>query len=116
VGIFCIAIVIKAVANWAKSKMPLSFDQQKLLFKECPESDVKKGTSQICAPLLCLFFGCDLMVMENEDILQGIANGTVCKFRKEVLKQGAELDKIKMYDYWIQAVETNNIEYIEVEW
>jgi hypothetical protein len=32
------------------------------------------------APLLCLFFGCDLMVMENEDVLQGIANRMVCKF------------------------------------
>jgi hypothetical protein len=34
----------------------------------------------MCAPLLCLFYGCDLMVTENEDVLQGIANGTVCKF------------------------------------
>jgi hypothetical protein len=71
------AIVIKAVANWAKSKTPLSFDQRKVLFEECPESDEKKGTSQVCAPLLCFFFGCDLMVTENEDVLQGIANGTV---------------------------------------
>jgi dimeric dUTPase (all-alpha-NTP-PPase superfamily) len=26
------------------------------------------------------------MVTENEDVLQGIANRTVCKFRKVVLK------------------------------
>jgi hypothetical protein len=37
------AIVIKAVANWAKSKKTLSFDQRKLIFKECPELDVKKA-------------------------------------------------------------------------
>jgi hypothetical protein len=71
----------------------------------------------MCAPpLLCLFYGCELMVTENEDVLQGIANGTVCKFRKLVLKQGAELEKINMYNYWVHAVGTDNIEYIEVEW
>jgi hypothetical protein len=68
----------------------------------------------MCAPLLCLFFGCDLMVTENENILQGIAEGTICKFRILVLKQDAELEKIKMYDYWVHAVGTENIEYIEV--
>jgi hypothetical protein len=56
------AIVIKAATNWAKSKISLSFDQRKVIFEECPEWDVKKGTSQMCAPLLCLlFFGCDLI-------------------------------------------------------
>jgi hypothetical protein len=56
------------------------------------------------------------MVTENEGVLQGIANGTVCKFRKLVLNQGAELDKIKIYDYWVHAVGTDNTEYIEVQW
>jgi hypothetical protein len=70
----------------------------------------------MCAPLLCLFFGCDLMVMENEDVLQGIANRTVSKFRNLVLKESAELKRSKMYDYWVHAVGTDDIEYIEVEW
>jgi hypothetical protein len=56
------------------------------------------------------------MVTENEGFLQGIANGTIDKFRKLVLNQGAELDKIKIYDYWVHAVGTDNTEYIEVEW
>jgi hypothetical protein len=109
-------MVIKAVVNWAKSKTPLSFDQRKVIFEECPESDVKKGTGQMCAPLLCLFYGCDLMVPENEDVLQGIANGTLRKFQRLVLKQGAELEKIKIYDYWVHSVGTDNMEYIEVKW
>jgi hypothetical protein len=56
------------------------------------------------------------MVTENENVLQGIANGMVCKFWKLVLKQGAELKKIKMYNHWVHAVGTEHIEYIEVEW
>jgi hypothetical protein len=38
--------------NWAKSKIPWSFDQRKVLSKECSELDHKCGTSQMCAPLL----------------------------------------------------------------
>jgi hypothetical protein len=49
------------------------------------------------------------MVTENEDVPQGIANGMACKFRKLVLKQGAELEKIKMYDYWAHAAGTDTI-------
>jgi hypothetical protein len=55
------------------------------------------------------------MVTQNEDVLLGIANGTVCKFRKLVLKQGVELEKIRMYDYWVHAVRMDAVEYIEVE-
>jgi hypothetical protein len=110
------AIVIKAGTTWDKSKIALSFDQRKVLFEECSEADVKRGTSQMCAPLLCLFSGCNLMVTENEDVLHGIANGSVCRFRKLVLKTGSNMKKIKMYDRWVHAVGMEDVEYIEVEW
>jgi hypothetical protein len=110
------AIVIKAATKWDKSKIPLTFDQRKVLFEECSEADVKRGSNQMCAPLLCLFSGCSLMVSQNEDVLNGIANGTVCKFRKVVLKQGVELEKIRMHGYWVHAVTMDAVEYIEVEW
>ena len=64
------AIVVKAGTKWGKSQIPLSFDQRKVLFEQCPESNVKRGTSQMCAPLLCLFFGCDLMVKENVNVFK----------------------------------------------
>ena len=52
------AIVIKAGTNWNKSKIPLTFSQQKVFFEECSEADVKRG-NQMCAQLLCLFAGCN---------------------------------------------------------
>ncbi len=64
----------------------------------------------MCAPRLCLFSGCDLMVTENEGVLHGIATGTVCTFRKLVLKPGAEIEKIRMYDYWVHAVGMDAVE------
>jgi hypothetical protein len=55
------------------------------------------------------------MVTENEDVLHTISNGTVCKFRKLVLKTG-KLKKIKLYDHWVHAAWMDDVEYIEVEW
>ena len=110
------AIVIKATTKWKKSKIPLTFDQRKVLFEECSEADVKRGTSQMCAPLLCLFSGCNLMVTKNEDVLNGIANGTTCQFRKLVLKPGAQLEKIKMYGCWVHTISMEAVKCIEVEW
>jgi hypothetical protein len=89
------AIVMKATTKWSKSKLPLMFDKRKVLFEECSEADVKHNTSQMCAPLLCLFSGCSVMVMKTEDIMNRIVNGTTCKFQKLVLKPGVELKNWK---------------------
>lgn len=110
------AIVIKACAKWSKSKIPLTFDQRKVLFEQCSEADVKRNTSQMCAPLLCLFSGCNLMVTENEDVLHGKANGTTCTFQKVRFKSGVEPEKIQMYGYWVYAIAMEDVESMEVRW
>jgi hypothetical protein len=110
------AIVLKANTKWGKSKIPLTFDQRKVLFEQCSESHVKRGQTQMCAPLLCLFSGCNLMVTTNQDVSGGIANGTTCKFRKVILKPEVQLEKIRMYDCWVNAISMEQIKHIEVEW
>ena len=108
------AIVVKAATQWNKSKLRLTFDQRKVLFEECSEADCRKGNSHMYAPLLCLFSGCMLMVTLNEDVVHGIANGTTCIFRKLILKQGAELKKIKMYNCWVHAISMEAVEFIVI--
>ena len=110
------AIVIKADAKWNKSKISLTFDQRKVLFEECSEANVRRNKSQMCAPLLCLFSGCNVLVTLNEDVVHGIANGTTCKFRKVVLKSGVVLQKLQMYGYWVYTISMEAVEYMEVEW
>jgi hypothetical protein len=56
------------------------------------------------------------MVTQNKDLLHGIAKGTVCKFRKLVLKPCVETGKIEMYTYWVNTIAMDDVEYIEVEW
>jgi hypothetical protein len=110
------AIVIKATTKWNKSKLPLTFDQRKTLFEECSEADCRKGTSHFCAPLLCLFSGCQLMVTLNQDVVHGIANGTTCYFWKLVRKEDSILQKVKMNGCWVHAISMEAVEYIELEW
>jgi hypothetical protein len=55
------------------------------------------------------------MVTQNEDVLHGIANGTVCKFRKLILKPGVEIGKVQMYNYWVNTITMDDVEYIAVE-
>ena len=109
------ALTIKATTRWNKSKIPLTFDQRKILFEECSEADCRQD-KKMASPLLCLFTGCNLMVTINEDVVHGIANGTTCIFCKVVLKPESELEKIKMYGVWVYTISIEFVEYIEVEW
>ena len=109
------AITIKAETRWNKSKIPLTYDQRKILFEQCSEADCRQD-KKMGSPLLCLFTGCNLMVTINEDVVHGIANGTTCIFRKVVLKPESELEKIKMYGVWVYTISITFVEYIEVEW
>ena len=109
------AITIKATTRWNKSKIPLTFDQRKVLFEQCSEADCKQD-KKMASPLLCLFTGCNLMVTINEDVVHGIANGTTCIFHKVVLKPESELEKIQMYGVWVYTISVEFVEYIEVEW
>jgi hypothetical protein len=70
----------------------------------------------MCAPLVCLFSGCNLIVTQNKDVLHRIANRTVCKFQKLILKLGVEIGKNQIYSYWINTIAMDDVKYIEVEW
>ena len=110
------AIVIKANGFWGKSKKELSFEQRKILFEECTESDTSNKSTHKCDPLLCLFFGSNLMVNENSDVSNGIANGTTCLFKKAHLKPGTVLQRMKMHGYWVYTVKVDEVECLELEW
>ena len=110
------AIVIKANAFWGKSKKALSFEHRKILFEECSESDTSTHNQQRCDPLLCLFYESNVMVNENSDVSNGIANGTTCLFKKAHLKPGTILQPIKMHGFWVNAVNIDQVECLELEW
>jgi hypothetical protein len=110
------ALVIKAMAKWALDMKPLTFHQQKFLFEKRCEADIEDTFHNKCDPLLCLFDGCNLMGNENDDVEHGIANGTTCLFRKAKLKPDKHLHPIRMYDYWVNSVSIEDVEYLELQW
>jgi hypothetical protein len=110
------AIVIKCKASWGKSKVPLSFEQRKVLFEKCSEANVTSSRSKRLDPLLCLVSGCHLMVNDNIDVYNGIANGTTTTFVKAILKKGAILEPMQMFGYWVYSVTVDDVDQLEMEW
>ena len=110
------AIVIRAGAQWKNSKRKLSHGHRKVLYEECDESDCSDSNNKHCDPLLCLYAGCHVMGNKNDDVANGIANGTTSKFRRIAFKQGKRPTPIKLHGYWVYATDAEDVEYIELEW
>ena len=110
------AVVIRADAHWSKSNAPLSFNQRKILFEECPEGDCKNSNNKYFDPLLCLFYDCQLICNDNKDVANGVANGSTALFKKLHLEPGAKLVPTKMHGCWVYAVDINQVRSIEMEW
>jgi hypothetical protein len=110
------AIVIKSKASWGKSKVPLSFEQRKVLFEKCSEANVSNSRSKHLDPMLCLASGCNMMVNDNIDVHNGIANGTTAEFVKAILKPGAKLQPMQMFGYWVNTVTVDEVDQLEFEW
>jgi hypothetical protein len=110
------AIVILAKASWGKSKVPLSFEQRKVLFEKCSEANVSNSRSKHLDPMLCLASYWNMMVNENTDVHNGIANGTTAVFVKAILRPGAKLQPIQMFGYWVNSVTVDEVDQLEFEW
>jgi hypothetical protein len=51
------------------------------------------------------------MGIENEDVENGIANGTTCIFKKAYLKHGATLQPIELNGYLVNSVSVEDVEF-----
>ena len=110
------AVVIKANPVWARSELPLCFGHRKVLFEECSEAHTRNSYNKRCDPLLCLWFGCYLMGTANDDVRNGVANGTTSTFEKVRLKPGARLVPTRLYGYWVYSVDIMEVEYLLLRW
>ena len=78
------AIIIKATAEWGKCKKVLTFGQRKILFEECPESMITNSIKTRC----------NVMQNANDDVEQGIANGTsYCSVSKSTFEKKRKLQQ-----------------------
>ena len=57
-----------------------------------------------------------MMVNDNIDVHNGIANGTTTEFRKAILKPDAKLQPMQMFGYWVNSVTVDEVEQLELKW
>lgn len=110
------AIVIRAGAEWHKRNRKLTFQQRATLFRSCSEAHCRDDQGKRCDPLLCLFSGCFLMGGENEDVKNGIANGTTSTFEKIIFKNNAMPTPMKMHGKWVYGVNIDEVDYLVLRW
>ena len=110
------AIVIKSSTKWSRNGKDLTFNQRKVLFTECTEASTNGSRSNRCDPFLCLFDGCEVMTINNDDVKNGFANGTQARFRKVCLKPNEETVPIKVNGYWVHSINISQVDYIVLEW
>jgi hypothetical protein len=108
----CGCLIIRGTAIWGTSRNKLGNAAHKILWENCSDADVKHCGKQLADPFLSLFYGCELMVNDNIDVKNGIANGTCCQFVKAVLKQGKDVEAMQVHGYWVNSVDINDVDHI----
>ena len=106
------SLIIRGGALWGHSGTKLGHAAQKVLWETCSDAHIKHDKTKLADPFLTLFHGCELMINENIDVKNGIANGTCCQFVKAVLNHGEEVEKIKVHHRWVNSVDINNVDHI----
>jgi len=86
----------------------------KLLYQNCSEADCKRYNNSRIDPLLKLFIGGPIMLIRNNDVKEGEANGCSCVVREIFLKQETTLEKRCIDGYWVRFVKACDVAYIHV--
>ena len=107
VMIFCDNIKIKK--NVKDEFVELT--QPNKFYRQCTESNLKSNRSGRMDPVLKLYIGCEVMITENIDVPNGLANGTRAKIDKMLLKEGSEYISVKIgEDLFVKGIFASQIE------
>ena len=90
---------------------------QNLIYTCCSDAHIKGGrkASQRFDPLLKLYVGCSVMISENLDVVNSIANGSMCKFVGLKLKANVNMGSVSVDGYYVNCVEANDVDYMLLE-
>ena len=91
---------------------------QNIVYACCGDAHVGGGRAgaQHYDSLLKLYIGCLIMITENLDVQNSMANGSMCIFRGLKLKNpNKTMECINIDGYYVNCVEADDIEYMEVE-
>ena len=89
--------------------------QTKYFYENCGESNIKTTRSGRVDPVLKLYMGCDVMITENVDVYNGLANGTRAKLTSVIIKQQSNVFNINIGNNTIvKGIYASNIKSINL--
>ena len=91
-----------------------------IVHSTCGDPHVKGGQrgTQMFDPMLKLYVGCPVMITENIDVENCIANGSMCSFKGIELKKGLgphHLGYINIDGFYVRCVDAENVQHIVLE-
>ena len=91
---------------------------QDIIYSACNDSHIEDSASKRFDPLLKLYIDRPLMINNNIDVKNCIANGAMCKFKGIVLKDNKTLEclhKIEVDGFYVNCVEASDVQSLVVE-
>ena len=104
--------------KWKSNKKGMTEEAKHTIYEEIADYNVKRGKdSKFTDPFLKLYIGAPVMLTENEDVKNGIANGTTGTIKSILLKDGAlaNMETININGYEVNCIEANLVNVIIVE-
>ena len=108
-------VIIKGKAKWKHNNQDMTFSERQTFFESANESNTKSGNKRV-DPFLKLFSKCELMYGHNDDVYNGVANGSTALLEKVVLHEGRKPHKIRYNGYYVFAVNAEDVKYMQLQW
>ena len=107
--IFCDNIKIKKINEYMILEKPDKF------YKCCSESHLKSERSGRMDPVLKIYIGCEVMLTENIDVPNGLANGTRAIVDKIILKENSQYITVSIGgNIFVRGVYASQVEKISL--
>lgn len=103
--------------TWTFNKKPFGSTARHALWSQCADSDVKTAgvREKYVDTFLKLTTNMPLMYTENDDVPNGIANGTLCHLVKVVLHANASTMDFKVVNidgYYVRMIDASKVDFL----
>jgi hypothetical protein len=95
------------------SFIQLSQHRRQFFYENCGESNIKSGRNGRLDPVLKLYNNCEVMLTENIDVLNGLANGTRATIQTVALKQSHNCFYVDVgNNVVVKGIYASSVEYV----
>jgi len=108
-------VIVKANLAWTSTGNTIREGMSKLIYESCGDHYCSYGRNKRIDPYLCLYKGCELMLGDNVDVVNGLANGTRGIFKGITLKPGETSHITCLNGFYVHSVFASQIERLECE-